>query len=435
MPLPRATAPVLLTLALTGSGTALPAAAALPAAIPAAAALPATAAAAALPATAALPAGAAVRIRAAAPACGSPAVVPPPAPGTPWTQRRYPPEPLATLATGRGVTVAVIDSGVDGAHPQLAGRVLAGADFLDPGGDGRRDCTGHGTAVASIIAARPRAGTPLRGLAPDVRILPVRVSELQSVDGRESGRTASPERFAEAIRWSVEHGADVLNMSVVLYTDVPAVRRAVGYAVAHGAVVVAAAGNLHEAGDPRPYPAAYPGVIGVGAIGPDGRRAPYSQVGPYVDLVAPGSEVLAATTRHGTGRHDGTSYATPFVSATAALVRQYRPTLSAALVGERLRAAADPAPESGAGYGGGVLNPERAITERPADPRWTGAPAAALPEAGRPDADRAVRRDRARGRALLVSGIAALAALVAVGAAMVAPRGRRRRWAAPADRS
>jgi subtilisin family serine protease len=153
----------------------------------------------------------------------------------------------------------VIDSGVDRRHPQLSGRVLAGTDYLDPGDDGTRDCAGHGTGVASVIAAAPRAGVAFRGLAPGARILPVRVSEQQVVDGRESGRTVSAAVFARAIRWAVDQGADVLNLSVVLYADDPAVRAAVAYAAERDVVVVAAAGNLHAEGDPRPYPAAYAG--------------------------------------------------------------------------------------------------------------------------------------------------------------------------------
>ena len=97
------------------------------------------------------------------------------------------PARLAPLATGAGVTVAVVDSGVDRVHPQLAGRVLAGADLLDPGGDGGRDCAGHGTGVASIIAAAPRPDVAFRGLAPGARILPVRVSEQQVVRGAGVG--------------------------------------------------------------------------------------------------------------------------------------------------------------------------------------------------------------------------------------------------------
>ncbi|MFD0822447.1 type VII secretion-associated serine protease mycosin, partial [Micromonospora zhanjiangensis] len=285
--------------------------------------------------------------RLAAPTCGT---GPGPAPAgtqTPWAQQRYLPDRLAALATGAGVTVAGIDSGVDQKHPQLRGRVAAGNDFLDPGGDGTRDCAGHGTGVASIIAAGSTTGTTFHGLAPGARILPVRVSEQQVVDGKESGRTVSAPVFARSIRWAVDHGADVINLSVVLYQDDPAVRAAVGYAVGRDVVVVAAAGNYHEQGNPTPYPAAYDGVLGVGAIGRDGKRAPFSQVGPYVDVVAPGSGILAAGPGRGQQSQEGTSYAAPFVSATAALVRQYRPELTAAQVAERIVATADPAAGGG----------------------------------------------------------------------------------------
>lgn len=187
----------------------------------------------------------------AAPGCPTPPAAVRPVAAVPWPQQRYAPERLASLTTGTGVTVAVVDSGVDREHPQLDGRVLDGTDLLDAGGDGTRDCAGHGTGVASIIAATSRPGVAFRGLAPGARILPVRVSEQQVVDGRESGRTVSAAEFARAIRWAVDHGADVLNLSVVLYVDSPAVRSAVAYAHARDVVVVAAAGNLHEAATPR----------------------------------------------------------------------------------------------------------------------------------------------------------------------------------------
>ncbi|MFG3709422.1 type VII secretion-associated serine protease mycosin [Micromonospora sp. NPDC047730] len=402
------------------------------------AAVPAAPAAAARPARAATEpvtvgrSGPAALTARAAPGCPSPLAPVRPVSAPPWPHQRYAPERLAPLATGAGVTVAVVDSGVDRRHPQLAGRVLDGTDLLDPGGDGGRDCAGHGTGVASIIAAGPRDGVAFHGLAPDARILPVRVSEQQVVEGRESGRTVSAEDFARAIRWAVDHDADVLNLSVVLYADNPAVRAAVGYAVERDVVVVAAAGNLHDSGDPRPYPAAYDGVLGVGAIGADGARSPFSQTGPYVDLVAPGSDVLMAAPGQGHHRAEGTSYAAPFVAATAALLRQYRPELSAAQVAQRIVASADPAPGGGGGggYGAGVLNPYRAVTETgggaPERPR----PATALAD----DRDdpalvaQQARRATARDRALLVAGISGAAVAVAALLALVVPRGARRRW-------
>ena len=366
--------------------------------------------------------------------CGSP-----PAPArevtdVPWPQRRYAPDRLSALATGAGIIVAVIDSGVDADHPQLTGRVVEGTDYLDPGGDGGLDCAGHGTAVASIIAATPHRGVGFRGLAPKAKILPVRISEQQIIDGKESGRTVTAAQFARAIRWAVDHDADVLNLSVVLYKDDHLVRAAIGYAVERDVVVVAAAGNLHENGDPRPYPAAYEGVLGVGAIGADGIRSAFSQAGPYVDVVAPGGEVLAATTGRGHKWQNGTSYATPFVSATAALVREYRPDLSAREVIARIIATADPAPGGARSdaYGSGVLNPYRAVTD-------TKAAGAAPPPVVLPDepADpvtiaAAERRSHSREASLELAALGGGTAGVALLLAVVLPRGARRRWR-PAD--
>ncbi|MER7455612.1 type VII secretion-associated serine protease mycosin [Micromonospora sp. NPDC126480] len=366
----------------------------------------------------------------AAPRCATPLAPARPITTVPWPQQRYAPERLAPLATGAGVTVAVVDSGVDHTHPQLAGRVATGTDLLDRGGDGTRDCAGHGTGVASIIAAARQDGVAFHGLAPDARILPVRVSEQQVVDGRESGRTVSARDFAGAIRWAVDNGADVLNLSVVLYRDDPAVRAAVGHALARDVIVVAAAGNLHDSGDPRPYPAAYDGVLGVGAIGADGVRSSFSQTGPYVDLVAPGGDVVTAAPGRGHHRAEGTSYAVPFVAATAALLRQYRPELDGAEVAERILATTDPAP--GAGYGAGVLNPYRALTESGGGSVRARPAAALLDDRDDPArlAERA-RRDSARDQALLVAGVGSAVVTAAVLLAVVLPHGVRRRWRPP----
>nr|WP_239096024.1 type VII secretion-associated serine protease mycosin [Micromonospora lutea] len=363
----------------------------------------------------------------AAPQCESPPAPARPISATPWPQQRYAPERLARLATGAGVTVAVVDSGVDRRHPQLAGRVLAGTDLLDPGGDGGIDCVGHGTGVASIIAAAPRDGTSFRGLAPQARILPVRVSEQQVVDGRGTGRTSAPRDLGRAVRWAVDQGADVVNLSVVLYADHPAVRAAVAYAVSRDVVVVAAASNLSGEGERRPYPAAYDGVLGVGAIGADGLRADFSHTGAQVDLVAPGVGVLVANPGQGHRNADGTSFAAPFVAATAALLRQYRPDLSAVEVARRIVATADPAP--GGGYGAGVLNPYRAMTESGSVPGRTRS-ATGLAEQP-PDPALLAQQDRrriARTRALVLAGVGVPMVAAVVLTAAVVPRGRRRRW-------
>jgi len=394
---------------------------------PAQAASPAQAAAS--PAQVASPAHAA---KAAEPTCQSESATPGQRiTAVPWAQQRYDPERLAAFADGSGVTVAVVDSGVDHKHAQLAGKVLAGTDFLDKG-TGRTDCAGHGTEVASIVAARKVDNVGFRGLAPGVEILPVRISEKRElVDGTATGETVSAADFAESIDWAVDHGADIINLSVVLYRDDPAVRKAVDRAVEANVVVVAAVGNQYEKGNPRPYPAAYDGVFGVGAIEADGSRLPQSQMGAYVDIVAPGGDVTAAATGGGQiGDLSGTSYATPFVAATAALLRQYYPALSAQDIIRRVKATADPAPggRDSAAYGAGVLNPYRALTETVT----TGDPEQAkpLPAASvNPAAVAAQRHERKiRQRALWLALGGGLVAAVALLCAVVIPRGVRRHW-------
>jgi membrane-anchored mycosin MYCP len=355
----------------------------------------------------------------------------------PWAQQRLAPERLTPLADGSGITVAVIDSGVSRNHRQLRGRVLDGRDFLDSGPDGTLDCAGHGTAVASLIAAGPPPrGIAFRGLAPGVKILPVRVSEQHTIDGETRGKTASVSDFAAAIRWAADEGdADVLNLSVVLNRDEPAVRAAIAFAMARDVVVVAAAGNSYDQGNPVPYPAAYEGVIGVGAIGPDNVRQDYSQVGPYVDVVAPGGDVTVAWPDGRYSVQSGTSYATPFVAAAAALVRDYRPDLTAREVARRIVATADPAPggDRSEAYGNGVVNPYRAVTETVG----LGAPVRVKPLPAKA-VDPAVvaaqqRRAESRERALLIAAVGGGVAVLVLVFALVLPRGARRRWR-PAER-
>ncbi|MGC5054245.1 type VII secretion-associated serine protease mycosin [Micromonospora sp. DT48] len=375
----------------------------------------------------------------ASPAAAAPAICNNPSdPGeinteTPWHLRWLAPQRVWPFSTGAGVRVAVIDSGTDSNHPQLTGRVTTGFDVLHgaPGGD--VDCVSHGTAVASIIAARRQDGVGFHGLAPDVTIVPIRVSERNANDGPGAGGdTVTGARFAQAIRRAVDDGADVINMSVTLYRPDQDVEQAIRYAVEKDVVLVAAAGNQHQDGarpDPVPYPAAYDGVIGVGAIDQYGARIRQSQVGPYVDISAPGGAVVAATRLIGHNTYDGTSFAAPMVSATAALIRAAEPNLSARAVTKRILATADPARgDAYRGYGNGVVNPYRAVTER----LTTGSPVAQPPLPDVPhDAAAQARAERWAlfGRLALWIGLALAAIAVAVAAlAALLPRGRRARW-------
>jgi membrane-anchored mycosin MYCP len=360
--------------------------------------------------------------------CTSPVPPDPQVTGVPWPEARYGLGRLTGIADGSGVTVAVIDSGVDAAQPVLAGAVLRGRDLLDKTGTGQRDCVGHGTAVASIIAGAPVDGNPF-GLAPGARILPYRVSEQEIVDGHPSGIPGTAAGVADAIRDATDRGARVINLSLVLSGDHHEVRAAVEYAQAHDALVVAAVGNDHHDGavDPVPYPAGYPGVLGVGAIDQTGVRVPSSPVGPYVDLVAPGRSVVAAVPGHGLARFDGTSFAAPFVSATAALIRSYRPGLTAVEVAARILATTDPAPggRHSDAYGSGILNPYRAVTEQLA-----GAPAPVSGPGGGPPRPVPAAVPEPHGAPVPV-GLAVLlpAGLVAIGAAVVRT-GAARHWRA-----
>jgi membrane-anchored mycosin MYCP len=348
----------------------------------------------------------------------------------PWPQRRYGTERLSTLADGRGVTVAVIDSGVDAGHKQLADRVIAGKDFLEAG-NGQTDCIGHGTQVASIIAGEAAKGVGFHGIAPRAQIMPIRVSEAREVGGGATeGDHVDNARLAQSINWAVDHEARVINLSLVV-EDAPEIRAAVARAVAKDIVVVAAAGNRHDEGNPTPYPAAYPGVLGVGAIAEDGTRLPQSQVGNYVDVVAPGADITAATSGGGqvTGL-SGTSFAAPFASATAALLRDYFPTLSAPDIIRRIMATAEPSPggADSTEYGAGILSPYRALTEfvatgRPV--RQAPLPAtSANPNAAAARQARAHTQQRALRLAAAGGGIAAIVVLCAV----IIPRGHRRGW-------
>jgi len=372
--------------------------------------------------------GTAGPVHAVAPRCG---ITPAPAAdiaSVPWPQLRYDLAQLSQISDGRGVTVAVVDSGVDARHPQLRGRVRKGSDLLDASGDGRLDCVGHGTAVASIIAAGPAEQAGLRGLAAGVSILPIRVSERVEADGTVSGRGLDAAGLADGLRAAIAHGAMIVNVSISVARDDPTLRRAVEDALAADVVIVAAVGNQHDRGDPTPYPAAYPGVVGVGSIGPDGARAAASQVGSYVDIVAPGEGVVGAVPGQGHIGWSGTSFATPFVSATAALIRAHRPELRQADVVRRLLATTDPAParRPSPEYGSGVLNPIRAVTE-------------VLPSA--PTIREEVQRSAgsgptpantgpapALGRALAIASALVTAALVIGVSAAAVPMGRRRRW-------
>ncbi|MFF3631013.1 type VII secretion-associated serine protease mycosin [Streptomyces sp. NPDC002164] len=228
------------------------------------------------------------------------------------------------MSTGENITVAVIDSGVNASIPDLQGRVLKGLDLAkDSPGDEQTDYGNHGTGMASIIAGtgNVRGGGGSFGLAPGAKILPIR---LRDTAGKVNGATGNKyfnEDLPVAIRFAVDHGAKVINASVGKTAGSQQLTDSVKYALNKGALIFAAMGNDVDEGNPVSYPAATPGVVGVGAIGKDLKRADFSQYGPQVDLSAPGVDMVhACDGATGFCKTSGTSDATAIVSASAALI-------------------------------------------------------------------------------------------------------------------
>jgi type VII secretion-associated serine protease mycosin len=314
------------------------------------------------------------------------------------------------ITQGEGVTVAVVDTGVD-PHPDLRRNLLRGT-VVDPqaSGDGRTDRIGHGTAMAGLIAAHGRAsGSGVLGIAPAAKILPVTANAAREV--------GDADLVAAGVEWATAHGADVINVSSSGGPS-PRLRSAVQAALDAGAVVVAAAGNTPSALAVQ-FPALYPGVVAVGATDEKGEHAGISVTGRGIVLSAPGVNIHSTSLG---GRYQvatGTSDATAIVSGAAALVRSRFPDLPAAEVVHRLTATATDkgAPGWDEQYGYGVLNLVAALT---ADVPPSSAPTVTAPSSGgtaAPPTDDS--------RVLPIT----LAVLVAIGAgvALIAWRGRARR--------
>ncbi|MFF4382328.1 type VII secretion-associated serine protease mycosin [Kitasatospora sp. NPDC001547] len=274
---------------------------------------------------------------------------------------------LWPVSQGSGVTVAVIDSGVMKDHQDLVGQILPGADFTGEGSDGTVDKDGHGTGMASLIAGHGHGGNAgIMGLAPKAKILPVRVSWTSADTVAQSG-------LAKGIQFAVDHGAKVINMSIGGYSGTDQeTRSAVKYAVDHDVVLVASNGNSGQPAVPVEYPAAFPGVVAVGAVDRQGHLWEKSTYGPETTLTAPGAEVYRASAKSsaGYGVANGTSDSAAYVSATAALIRAKYPSLSAGQVVNRMIKTATPPADGSAvpsdRYGYGVLAPAKALEANPA---------------------------------------------------------------------
>ena len=236
------------------------------------------------------------------------------------------------LTRGREeIVIAVLDSGVDPAHEDLAGVLLPGKDFVN-GDQDANDDAGHGTGIAGLIGARADGKTGIDGLAPGCRILPVKVAD--------RGGKASFADLASGIVWAVNRGARVLNISLGSRTGSQVLAKAVRWALDQGAVVVAAAGNDNT--NQVHYPAAYAGVIAVGALSPDGTVSSVTNLSPRIDVAAPGEKMISTLPTNFYRPVSGTSTSAALVSASAGLLLSLNPELTPAQVRQALRASAAP---------------------------------------------------------------------------------------------
>lgn len=267
------------------------------------------------------------------------------------------------------VRVAVVDTGVYTGHPELVGRVLPGRDFVHDDDDAADD-HGHGTFIAGVIAAAGDDGVGVAGVCWSCQIVPVKV-----MDSAGNGGSGT---VAQGIRWAVDQGAQVLNISLGGGRNPAVLREAISYAEQRGVLVVAAAGNEALDGNPVEYPAAYPSVLAVAATTPDDRHAIFSNYGEQIDLAAPGVGITSTTWgsagSDGYTTDDGTSAATPFVAGVAGLLLSVNPELRADSLRELLRSSADDLGVSGWDVytGAGRVNAaralERVVAERAAEP-------------------------------------------------------------------
>ena len=260
------------------------------------------------------------------------------------------------------VVVADLDSGVDASHPDLAGKLVGGYDVTtnQPLPAGNSDNVGHGTAVAGVIGAATNNGIGLASLGWDTPVMPIKI-----------GDTPTLSTIVAGLHWAADHGARIINLSLGGCAD-PTLAAAVQYAQSKGALLVAAAGNQGDLGNPVIYPAAYPGVLAVGATARNGSHAFYSETGSFLGMVAPGGsgdgtpadDVLVLVPGGGYGTGAGTSFAAPLVAAAGGLLDAVNPGLLPDDVAGILRQTATHlgAPGPDPVYGTGMLNAGAAAT-------------------------------------------------------------------------
>ncbi|MEU5823708.1 S8 family serine peptidase [Streptomyces sp. NPDC047803] len=245
-----------------------------------------------------------------------------------WYLDRMQAPAMWKVSTGKGITVALLDTGVIPSVPELTGKVLKGKNFVEPERGAHKDKDGHGTAMAMLIAGNGANDQGVKGLAPDARILPLTVFG----SSKESGTNSVP-AVIEAIRYAADSDARIINLSLgfedyMLETgEREKIQQAVDYAIDRGKLILAATGNSGDKDNDPSYPAASAGVAGVGAIDKTLNVTKFSVWGSEVALAAPGDEIpiLCGGGMPGYCKSNGTSQATAIASASAALIWSMHP--------------------------------------------------------------------------------------------------------------
>lgn len=273
--------------------------------------------------------------------------------GTQWYLSKIQAPAAWDYGTGtNGVTVAVIDSGVLASHPDLAGKVLAGYDFHNADSDPSDD-NGHGTAVAGLSAA---ASNNLLGMAGIAWANPILPAKVLGADG-----SGSYSAISNAITWAADRGARVINLSLGGTASSLTLQQAINYAWSRNAVVIAAAGN--NGNNVLFYPAACTNVVAVSATNASDVRPSWSNFGSYVDLSAPGENVLSLQGASSYSSWNGTSFSSPITAGVVALMISANPGLSNQAVVDLLLRNADDIGSAGYDvyYGNGRVNAYRAV--------------------------------------------------------------------------
>ncbi|WP_393058783.1 S8 family serine peptidase [Streptomyces sp. LN549] len=365
-----------------------------------------------------------------------------------WYLDRMQAAEMWKTSTGKGITVAVLDTGVIPSVPELTGRVLAGKNFVEPQRGAHKDSDGHGTAMAMLIAGNGVNGQGVKGLAPDARILPLTVFG----SSKESGTNSIPALVA-AIRYAADSEAKIINMSLGFEYflldegERAQIQQAVDYGVKRGKLLLAATGNRGDKGNDAAYPAASLGVAGIGAIDKTSSVTKFSVSGPQVALAAPGEDIPI---RCGGGTPGycsswGTSQATAITSASAALIWSKHPSWTGNQVLRVLMNTAGK-PTEGAipsryiGYG--TIRPRLAVlgdpgnpgpadvnplvaarspkSPSPSAPSGSGSPTAASKQSASPAAS--AKADDDKGIGAMIWVIAGVGVVVVVGAVLLLRR-------------